>query len=37
VDPTGAWDLIEKAKAEKKDLLWYPKVWHGVWRDNQWE
>jgi hypothetical protein len=28
---------LEKSQALKKDILWYPKVWHDVWRDNQWE
>jgi len=37
IRPDGAWDLMERSKTEKKDILWYPKVWHDCWGDNQWE
>ena len=37
INPEAYWDLYEKAPAKLKNILWYPKSWHDVWRDPLWE
>ena len=37
IHPQGAFDLMKKSKSIKKDILYYPKMWHCLIYDPTWE
>lgn len=35
VDPDGAIDLYDECASSKKEILFYPNLWHNVWQEEE--